>query len=199
MFDFLNGEIVQKEIDYIVLMVSNIGYRLNVSKNTLISSLDLGKTQKFYTYLYVREDNLELFGFIDKLEHDCFKLLISVSGIGPKVAISMLSDLSVDKLYSSICSNDIKTLTNCQGIGPKTAQRIVLELRDKVTKLGFNENVISSNVYVSNNSINEDALNALMALGYSKSESSSVLNKVDSSLSTSDIIKSALKIISSKG
>lgn len=199
MFDFLNGEIVQKEIDYIVLMVSNIGYRLNVSKNTLLSSFDLGKTQKFYTYLYVREDNLELFGFIDKVEYNCFKLLISVSGIGPKVAISMLSDLSVDKLYSAICSSDIKMLINCQGIGQKTAQRIVLELKDKITKLGFDQHIEHSSISISCNNINEDALNALIALGYSKAESSSVLKKVDSSLSTSDIIKSALKIISSKG
>jgi Holliday junction DNA helicase RuvA len=146
-----------------------------------------------YTYLNVREDALDLFGFADERELGCFKLLISVSGVGPKAALSILSESTPEKFALYVASSDSKALTRAPGIGAKIAQRIILELKDKVSgeqaALGFSDIPVSASGNV------EDAVSALSVLGYSRSEASLAAAKVDGTLSVEEIIRQALRLL----
>ena len=146
----------------------------------------------------VREDAIELFGFYDKNELECFKMLITVNGVGPKMGLAILSELPADKVILSIAAGDFKALTKANGVGPKLAQRICMELKDKVGKLGVAETVdvdISSVSATMENSNTAEAVAALEMLGYSQSEASVAVSKIDNSLSVEEIIKQALKLM----
>lgn len=194
----IDGKVLEKNLQYAVLFVNGIGYKLNISINTYKNMKEVNEQQFLYTYMNVREDAIELFGFSDKEEKDWFKLLISISGIGPKVAIGILSDLDTNTILTSILNNDYKTLTKCSGVGAKTAQRVVLELKDKVKKL-FALNFDDTSINFSNDDHkpenNKDVYDALMALGYQKQEIMKVISKLDMNLGTSEVIKKALKLL----
>ena len=154
-----------------------------------------------YTYLHVREDCMELFGFATKQELNCFKMLISVSGVGPKAALSILSDVNSEQFALLVASEDSKTLTKTKGIGAKTAQRIVLELKDKIVKennIDFSAASGGPAVPVSDGSAVSEAFSALLVLGYTQSEIAPVLAGLDQSLPSAELIRQALKIMAQR-
>ena len=157
-----------------------------------------------YTYLYVREDVVELFGFATLQELSCFKLLISVSGVGPKAATSILSDVTPERFVLLVASGDSKAFTKTKGIGAKTAQRIVLELKDKISSESISGSISGDAAQFANipsdsaSSSVAEALEALMVLGYSQGETAPILGKLDPSLSTQDRIKETLRLMAYK-
>lgn len=195
----LNGIIVNKDIDFVVIECSGVGYGCRTTTSTLSKIGKIGENVKLLTYLHVREDVVEIFGFYDSQELNCFKMLISVSGVGPKAALAILSDISAEKFALIVASEDSKEFTKIKGIGIKIAQRIVLELKDKIKK----ENIkfVESNKDIINIDKNEnlnEAFSALLVLGYTNSEVTTVLKKVDTSLPSAEIIKQSLKLIGFK-
>ena len=213
MFYYISGKLAALERDadkgFAVIDAGGVGYKLTVSGTTYDQmpphlSVSEQPMVKLYTYMAIREDDLELFGFATLDELSMFKLLISVSGVGPKVALSVLSLLSPEKFVFAVCADDKKTISKASGVGAKTAARIVLELRDKLMKspLGTvdsgNEmlnaaSVTSSNNFTQRSKISE-AQDALTVLGYNRAQVMSVLSTIDTSaLSLEDIIKVALK------
>jgi Holliday junction DNA helicase RuvA len=171
MFAFLIGEVEEKKEGILVLNVNGVGYELFVSNNTLSTVANIGETAKVLTYMAVREDGIMLFGFSTKEEKDIFLKLITVSGIGPKMAISILSGMSISNLITAVISGDVKLLSNIKGLGKKTAERICLELKDKISPLG----VLTDDIMLAQNtSIDEDvietACDTLIALGINKNE-----------------------------
>lgn len=192
----VNGTVTHIEPTFAVIDCGGVGFKCLTTSNTLKKISKTGEKAMLYTYLNVKEDALDLFGFADERELGCFKLLISVSGVGPKAALSILSEMSPEKFALNVASGDSKALTKVQGIGNKTAQRIVLELKDKVSgeqaALGFS----AEEVPVSASGNAEEAVNALMVLGYSRSEASVAAAKSDSSLSVEEIIKQSLRLLS---
>ena len=171
MISFLIGEVEEKKDGLLVLNVNGVGYELYVSNNTLTTVADIGETAKILTYMAVREDGVFLFGFSTKEEKDIFMKLITVSGIGPKMAVTILSGMSISNLITAVISGDTKLLSNIKGLGKKTAERICLELKDKISPLG----VLSDDIMMAQNtSIDEDvietACDTLIALGINKNE-----------------------------
>lgn len=196
----VRGKLIVKETDLAVVECGGIGYACRTTLSTL-SQLSLSDSEvMLYTYLHVREDNVELFGFATRQELNCFKMLISVSGVGPKAALSILSDLNPEKFALIVASEDSKTLTRIKGIGAKTALRIVLELKDKIVKENINiaEASNSSVSFNGDSSATGEAFSALLVLGYSQSEIAPVLAKLDQSLSASEMIRQALKVMAQK-
>lgn len=171
MIAFLQGVLTAKFPDRVEVDVNGVGYELFVSQKTLQSVPPIGKTVLLKTYLHVREDLLQLFGFLRDVEKQAFLLGLSVSGVGPKAAMNILSTFTPDAFYQAILRNDLPLLKSIPGIGQKTAQHLVLELKDKVTKLvGGGVLTDESGFNVESKSIS-DALQAMMALGYSAVES----------------------------
>lgn len=194
MINYIIGEIKYIGEDSFVIENNNIGYLINSSFNT-IKTLEINNEFKIFTKMNVREDDISLFGFSSKDELEVFELLTSVSTIGPKNAIAVLSTLNADKIKLAIVNNDIDTLTKAKGIGKKTASRIILELVDKVKKMAINEDLTISDTKItgSNNEI-EVAREALVNLGYQRNSIDKVLSSLkDSDLSLEEIIKEALK------
>ena len=201
MFYYVKGELVHTEPSLAVIDCSGVGYAMTVSQSTsaALTRLDDKKNVKLLTHLIVREDGVELFGFYTSEELRLFKMLITVSGVGPKAAISILSTASVHDLIKAIITGNQKAISAAQGVGAKTAARVILELKDK---LGGSEFDISGEDGDVNLAISEsvtakgklrDAENALLVLGYSKSDIASVLRSIDTqSLELEDIIKLAL-------
>lgn len=193
----LNGKLIHKEPFLAVLECAGVGYACRTTCSTSSQLGGIGTQASLYTYLYVREDNIELFGFYTKGELNCFKMLLSVSGVGPKAALAILSDIDSQRFALTIASGDSKAFTKTKGVGPKLAQRIVLELKDKIAKEtssaeiaeGFKMPEVSSGDNVS------EAMAALMVLGYTQGEAAGAVSKIDSSLDSGEIIKRALKII----
>jgi len=147
-----------------------------------------------YTYLYLREDVLDLYGFMDQQELECFKMLIGVSGVGPKVALSILSDMTPDKVALAIAAGDSKSLTKAQGVGPKLAQRVVLELKDKIKGFEVAQGITQTDIAIPADTSNIGvAISALVELGYSQSEAAQALSKLDGSLSVEALITGALR------
>lgn len=182
-----------------VVETGGIGYAVKTTYNTMVKIPAAGHTVTFYTYLYVREDALELFGFADMEELNCFKMLISISGVGPKAALSILSDLTPQKFALCIATGDSKGFTRSKGIGAKTAQRIVLELKDKISKEQAAVGVTEPLPELSEASSNAgEAVSALVVLGYAQSEAAAAVAKLDQSLSVEEMIKSALKALAGK-
>lgn len=198
MISFIKGEVVKKGLDYIILENNNIGYHLNTSFNTL-KMLNEGERSFIYTYLHIREDILQLYGFLTNEEIEMFKKLITVNGVGPKAGLAVLSTFDVNTVKAIIIKDDAEKMSKVPGIGKKTASKIILELKDKV---GILENIDESDKYfeevISHQDKGEinDILNALMSLGFSQIEAKSVLEEIDTSgKSENDIIKEALKKI----
>lgn len=196
MISYIIGEIKHIGEDNFVIENNNIGYFINSSFNT-IKTLEINNEFKIFTKMNVREDDISLFGFSSKDELEVFELLTSVSTIGPKNAIAILSTLNVDKIKLAIVNNDIDTLTKAKGIGKKTSSRIILELVDKVKKMAINDDISISNPDIDNITSNgeiEVAREALLNLGYQRNSIDKVLTSLkDSDLSLEEIIKESLK------
>jgi len=200
MFYYIKGKLVLNEDSRAAIDVGGVAYLLTVSANTqsAISAKSFnGETDvTLYTYLSVREDGIELFGFKDNDELNMFKMLISVSGIGPKAAMSLLSYMTPDGISIAICTDDKKAISKAPGIGPKTAARIILELKDKMSIQSSSAAVDDTKVFVGshNNGKYNEALDALTVLGFNRSISAEVLKSIDiNNLELEDIIKDALK------
>lgn len=190
----LKGELIHTEPSLAVVECGGVGYACRTTMNTLKQIGSSGEVRLF-TYLHVREDAVELFGFADTAELSCFKQLISVSGVGPKAALSILSELNPSKLALCITTGDSKTLTRCQGIGTKTAQRIVLELKDKVAKeqhISAADFAAQPTVAVGGNAVSE-ALTALCVLGFGMPQAQAALAGASPDSSVEELIKFALK------
>lgn len=200
MYYYLNGELTYRDLSTCVIDCGGVGYKLTVSFLTSESLMTkVGKQVKLFTHLAVREDGIELFGFGSYEEKECFNRLTSVSGIGPKAAMSILSTMTPEKLAVAICTDDKKAIAKAPGLGAKSAARIILELKDKMSKEMFGnyadlgENNASASTFVSNSAISE-AAEALSVLGYDRNTVLSALNKIDPSITdTGEIIKIALK------
>ncbi|MBS4534247.1 Holliday junction branch migration protein RuvA [Clostridium sp. D2Q-14] len=194
MYRYIKGYINEISEDFIVVDNNNIGYKISTSMET-ISNVRINEEYKIYTHLHVREDDMSLYGFISRSELELFLKLISVSKIGPKVALGILSSLSVDKIKFAIINEDTKTLSKAPGVGKKTANRMILELKDRIKD--YNIEKLDSSSMVNNKSNINEALDALIALGYTKYEASNVMNKFDiEKLNTEDIIKLSLSELS---
>ena len=194
MIDQISGKIISINDNYVVLEVGGLGIKVNISAN-FASKLVNEDLITLVTYLNVREDALDLYGFKNESERNLFLMLISISGIGPKLAVSILSGVELEELKSNILSGDIKSLTSIPGVGAKTAKRIIIELKDKLSKtttteLGFEDDFASK--------ISKDVLSALVGLGYSESMATEVIKKINpakSNKSIESLIKEALKIL----
>ncbi|MBR5753959.1 MAG: Holliday junction branch migration protein RuvA [Clostridia bacterium] len=200
MFYSLTGELVYADPNIAAVNVNGIAFQCNISLNTLQKLGPVGSTVTLYTYLNVKQDGIDLLGFSDKAELDAFKMLIGVSKIGPKVALSVLSEMDPARLTLAIAAGDYKAISRAKGIGPKVAQRIVLELKDKVAQnmegTGASETFVAAAATASSNSNAADAVGALVMLGYSQSEAAVAVGKLDQTLSTEELIKQALKALS---
>lgn len=194
MISYIKGTIEHISENFIVIDNQNMGYKIFVSPMTL-SKLTLHEVMKIYTHMNVREDAIELFGFVSKEELEMFSLLITVSSIGPKVALAILNTMPPEKIMLSIVTDDILTLSKAQGVGKKTAQRIVLDLKDKIkTKDAVGGEVISSGTSETAAGVKEDAAEALVALGYSRGEAvRGVLEVYEEGHTVEQLIKLALK------
>lgn len=195
MIAFIKGVIEEIDIDKVVIEQNGMGYNVFATSRILSGIYRTGETIKLYTYLSVKEDSMTLFGFETKDELGLFRKLISVSGIGPKGAIGLLSNMTIDELRLAILSDDAKAISKTPGIGAKTASRIIIELKDKIdleSVFGNNNAVVESN---GDDNIRNDAVEALVALGYSPSQALNVIRTI--SISEEDsveaIIKNALK------
>ena len=198
MFYYLIGKIALKEQNIAVIDCGGVGYKCISTMTTIKKLPDIGKDGKVYTYLHVREDIMDLYGFADLEELNCFKLLLSVSKVGPKVALSVLDEMSPEKFAICVATNDYSTIKKANGVGIKMAQRIVLELKDKITKEQM-ENAVSADLISSDaaGNVMSEAISALVVLGYSKNEAQSILNKINYNEDdkTEDIIKKALSLL----
>lgn len=196
MIGYIKGKVVEIGADYIILENNDIGYKLNASSNT-ISHMQLDEEKKVFTKMIVRDDDISLCGFHSKDEEEMFNLLTSVSKIGTKVGMSILSFATPAELSRHIATNDTAALSKAPGVGKKTAQRIVLELKDKIKKIAFEDDgeVISPvETQVSNDE--DGAVEALMQLGYSKAEAQeAVLYVKQPGMELEDIIKKSLEYI----
>ena len=197
MYSYIKGTVEEIYIDSIVVENNGIGYKINVSSNTIMN-LQVGEATKIYTKLIVREDDMSLCGFVSREELKMFELLTSVSKIGPKVALSILSFASPAQLGAYILSEDIGKLSKAPGVGKKTAERIVLQLKDKVDKnnIEFEPTLLSQKPTLISQ---DESVDALVALGYTLSESKEAVQKCKKDgMNTEAIIKKALTYIMSK-
>jgi Holliday junction DNA helicase RuvA len=191
MIHHLNGKLVEKNPTHIIVECGGVGYFVNISLNTF-SKLSNEEHIKVFTYLQVKEDAHTLFGFAERSEREIFKLLLSVSGIGSSTARTMLSSLSPIQVRDAIAHGDVTTIQGVKGIGAKTAQRVILDLRDKVLQVQEMDELSP----VSNNTNKEEALSALEVLGFARRQAEKVVDRAisqDASLSVENIIKLALK------
>ena len=187
----LTGRLVEKTPTEIIIDCGGVGYEVRISLNTF-SALGSDEAIKIFTKLIVREDAHLLYGFYTKEEREMFNHLVSVSGIGPNTAMIMLSSLTPEDVTNAIQTEDVRTIQSIKGIGAKTAQRVIIDLKDKVLKM----NVSSENVLVTHNTIRFDALNALVSLGFDKKSVDNVLDKLTTGQeSLEELIKGALKLL----
>ena len=198
MYAYIKGTLAYKHSDYIVVEANGVGYKISTSLSTIESAGSDGSEVKVFTHLYVREDILSLYGFVSQEELGMFELLITVSGVGPKAAISMISAITPSKFGLAVITDDAKTLTRAQGIGNKMAQRIILELKDKIKKEQLT--AVSGSLKVQTisdahgGSKASEAVSALMVLGYTAVEASSaVLAVYSDNMDIETIIRSSLK------
>jgi Holliday junction DNA helicase RuvA len=203
MFYYISGTLAHLEAGCAVIDAGGIGYRLTVSQTTYDAmppnrSVKEPPTVRLYTHLAVREDDIELFGFATLSELSTFKLLISVSGIGPKAAMSILSYLTPEKFALAVCTDDKKTIAKANGIGPKTAARIILELKDKLMKENAGTDFAAlpdADVPAAGGkkSAAAEAIDALLVLGYTRAEATNALKDLPAELSLEELIRAALK------
>lgn len=197
MYAYIKGSLEMVGMDYIVVEAGGIGYKIFTSLSTLQAIGQTGKEVKIFTYHYVREDMISLYGFMTQEELGMFQLLLTVSGVGPKAALSLLSTVSPSKFGLAVITDDTKTLTRAQGVGAKMAQRIILELKDKIKKeqLAVSQNPEFDIAAVSGNGSRlSEAISALMVLGYTQGEASNAVSGVYSDdMDLETIIKNSLK------
>lgn len=191
----LNGTLTYTDPNTAVVECAGVGYGCRVTYNTLRKLPETGNPVFLYTYMNVREDAVDLFGFVEKEELEMFKLLISVNGVGPKAAIAILSELSPNAVVVAISTGDAKTITRANGVGPKMAQRIVLELKDKVGASVSDDLDDAVSVVASAGDDKKEAISALVSLGYSSSEAQKAVAKCKDSVGVEQIIKEALKYL----
>ena len=195
MFYYVKGILAYCDPNCAVIDAGGVGYKMTISQNTFSALPKLGESAKLYSWLSVREDGVELFGFAKEEELSAFKLLIGVSGVGPKVALGVLSFLTPEKLALAVSSEDSKTLAKANGVGSKTAARIVLELKDKMSASASTDTV--GDVVATGGTPSgalADATEALTVLGYSRSDVNAALRGVNlTGMSTEDIIRTAMK------
>lgn len=194
----ITGELVYADPNMAAVNVNGIAFQCDISLNTFQHLGSNGSTVTLYTYMNFKQDGVDLLGFYDRSEVDAFKMLTGVSGVGPKAALAILSEMDPAKLTLAIAAGDYKAITRAKGVGPKAAQRIVLELKDKVAKglEGGNASdtfVSAATATAAGNSNAADAVGALVMLGYSQSEAAIAVGKLDQTLSTEELIKQALK------
>ena len=192
----LRGKLIYTDNTSAVIECGGVGFKCFVTKNTLYNLPEKNQEVFLNTYMVVREDAMDLYGFIDREELECFKLITSVSGVGSKIGLALLSEFTANQITLYIASNDPKALTAATGVGIKLAQRIVLELKDKIGSLDSGEAIeikAVGNATVNSNS--KEAVAALVSLGYTQSEASLAVGRLDQALSTEELIKLALKTL----
>lgn len=192
----LCGTLTVSDVNFIVIECGGVGFKCFTTLNTVQEIGKTGDKVNVFTYLSVREDAMDLYGFASRAELDAFKLLITVSGIGPKAAVSILSELSPDRLAVSIASGDAKAIMKAQGVGKKTAERVVLDLKDKMGSIAVSSSVsqaVNDAAAVSSGGDCAEAVEAFVALGYSQSDAAVVVGAMDKSLSVDDMIRQGLK------
>ena len=195
----ITGLLRQVAPTYCIIEACGVGYQCSASTYTLSSLPGRGQEVTLLTHLWVKEDGMELFGFSTEQEKHCFRLLIGVSGVGPRVALAILSDAAPDRLMLSIAAGDAKALTRAQGVGAKLAQRIILELRDKVTdedigsSFGEEQGTIAALGESAKNTAKSEAISALVALGYGQTDAAAVIAPMEDSLAVDELIRRALK------
>lgn len=194
MIDFIEGDLAEKNPAYVVLNCNGIGYLVHISLNTYSKLPDAGKV-KLHTNLIIREDAHTLFGFVKMEEKTLFRHLISVSGVGPNTARMILSSLTVEEVHNAIVSNNVGLLQAVKGIGGKSAQRIVVDLKDKLEKEGV---LTEENLIPANNTLRDEALSALVMLGYNKAAAHKTISQIlkknaNADMSVEQLIKEALK------
>ncbi len=193
----LTGELTQRSPEQIIIDVGGVGYRLQIPLSTFYALPENGKIQ-LLIHTHVKEDAIHLFGFLSEAEKALFVLLISVSGVGPKLAITILSHIPTDELAMALCQGDVPRLTAIPGIGKKSAERLILELQDKVTKLAVNGTVpAAQSSQPDHESSHQDALSALVNLGYKETLARKALQglKITPGAPLEEILKAALKIL----
>lgn len=191
MITHLKGKLIEKNPTYAIVECNGVGYFLNISLNTF-SQIPDSELIMLYTQLIVREDSHTLYGFISILEREIFKLLISVSGIGPSIGRTMLSSLTTEEIQKALATDDVATIQSVKGIGAKTAQKVIIELKDKIIKTYD----IDNTTVMVNNSIKDEALSALEVLGFVKRQAEKILTtilKESPDLNVEKLIKLALK------
>ena len=198
MYYYISGTLALLSLSTAVIDAGGVGYRLTVSSNTFSALAGKeGSPAKLFTYFSVREDAMELFGFADEEEKKAFELLISVSGVGPKAAMAILSVMTPSRLSGAVAAGDAKSIAKANGVGAKTAARVVLELKDKIGKaIGStpaNGGGLTADIPDIGNSAVADAQAALMVLGYSRAEANYALASLDSGLDTETLIREGLK------
>ena len=205
MIAYLEGKLIEKNPTYLVLEVNGVGYSINIPVSSYANIGEVGQTVKVLTYQYVREDELKLFGFSSRQEKELFELLISVNGVGPRLALGILSSISVEDFQRSVLSEDLDVLTHISGVGKKTAQRLIVELKEKLGKvdLGVEKGVeVKERIGVP---VEDEAVLALVSLGYNRldarkavqlvmSEANLKVNsETEETLPIEELIKRALK------
>jgi len=193
MYEYINGKIIELNPAYLIIDASGIGYFINIS---LYSFTKLQNTSecKIFVHQSIREDAHVLFGFVDKKEREMFRYLISVSGVGPSTARMMMSTSTPDEIQHAIINNDVSLLKKIKGIGEKTAQRIIVDLKDKLGKVGDSNEIFIAQ----NNTIKDEALSALVMLGFAKNTIEKIIDKIlssDKEISVEELVKKALKIL----
>ena len=194
----LRGSLIHTEPSFAVIECAGVGYKCYTPMITQRSLPAIGKEAVLYTHMNVREDAVDLFGFSSLAELNCFKLLTSVSGVGPKVGLAILSVLSPEQVAVAVAAGDFKTLTMAQGVGNKLAQRVILELKDKLKALGGGEEVTAAAGVVNAAGNAAEAMNALTVLGYTPSDVAPVVAKFDSSLPVEELIRLTLKAMAGR-
>ena len=197
MFAYIKGTLEEKTSTYVVIDVSGVGYKIFMSAGSINNIGEISECVKVHTHYYVREDNISLYGFLTSEELKMFELLLSVSGIGAKSAISMLSNITPSKFAIAVISNDVNALKKIPGVGPKSAQRIILELKDKLkTEQAIEEEAPEVKVEIQKTENASEAMEALQILGYNRKEIEKVFEKIANlDVSVEELIKKALSLL----
>lgn len=196
----VRGKLIYTDPTFAVVECGGVGFKCFVSLNTLRELTSIGTEVNLYTHMSVREDAMDLYGFATLDELQAFKLLISVSGVGPKAAMAILSVLPPNRLSVAVSSGDVKSIQSAQGVGKKTAERVVLELKDKMLGIGSTEmaSVVQGIQQASTNENAREAVEVLVSLGFNQSDCATVVGAMDSSMSVDDMIRQGLKKLSSQ-
>jgi Holliday junction DNA helicase RuvA len=194
---YLEGKLIEKNPTHLILEVNGVGYSINIPVSSYADIGEIGRIVKVLTYQYVREDELRLYGFSSRQEKELFELLISINGVGPRLALGILSSISVEDFQRSILGEDLDVLTHVSGVGKKTAQRLIVELKEKLGKVDLG---VEKGIEVKEKigaPVEEEAVLALVSLGYNKFDARKAVQKVNSeteeSLPIEELIKRALK------